>query len=319
MSDDQSHFFISQPSRERGLKEQMQKAVSLAPNPRGRGRCADSASDSRAVGKAGRGGDGGADLATAGNSLPGGIRFRLLDVNLPDGSARNLLKEQVFPRTRGDHHDGAGWRHGASKPSARRAGLSRKPFEQAELPLCLRARRRTGNRRGRGTSPQSAAEVFLLGSAWPRWKNIGKIWLRTAACRKGLPPVLIQGETGTAKRPFRGGFISAARAQSKRLSNLSLRKHWRNPNCSDERGALRCRSARMGLFEAANGGTLFLDEIAEPAAGVASKVLTRSKDGKIRTRRQPKTNSWHRDHAATNQILQRLVAEENFARTCTIA
>jgi transcriptional regulator with GAF, ATPase, and Fis domain len=50
-----------------------------------------------------------------------------------------------------------------------------------------------------------------------------------------------------------------------------------------ERGAFTdARSARIGLFEAANGGTLFLDELASLSLPLQAKVLTAIEDGRIR-------------------------------------
>ncbi len=50
-----------------------------------------------------------------------------------------------------------------------------------------------------------------------------------------------------------------------------------------ERGAFTdAKSARIGLFEAADGGTLFLDEIGSLAAATQAKILTAIEDGTIR-------------------------------------
>jgi transcriptional regulator with PAS, ATPase and Fis domain len=50
-----------------------------------------------------------------------------------------------------------------------------------------------------------------------------------------------------------------------------------------EKGAFTdARSARIGLFEAANGGTLFLDELASLSPGLQAKLLTVLEDRRLR-------------------------------------
>src|SRR5439155_25659832 len=81
-----------------------------------------------------------------------------------------------------------------------------------------------------------------------------------------------------------------------------------------ERGAFTdARTARMGLFEAANGGTLFLDELPSLSASLQAKVLTAIEDRKIRRL------GGTRELAvgvgiigATNRDLKQLVAEGKF-------
>src|SRR5262249_12114111 len=77
-----------------------------------------------------------------------------------------------------------------------------------------------------------------------------------------------------------------------------------------ERGAFTdARTARMGLFEAANGGTLFLDELPSLSPALQAKVLKTIEDRRIRrlggTREIPIDA---RVIAATNQDLKQLVA-----------
>jgi DNA-binding NtrC family response regulator len=81
-----------------------------------------------------------------------------------------------------------------------------------------------------------------------------------------------------------------------------------------ERGAFTdARTARMGLFEAAQGGTLFLDELPSLSPGLQAKVLTAIEDRKIRRVGAQKTIEVDtRLIAATNQNLQQLVTEGKF-------
>jgi transcriptional regulator with GAF, ATPase, and Fis domain len=102
-----------------------------------------------------------------------------------------------------------------------------------------------------------------------------------------LPPVLIEGETGTGKsllarwlhrqgpraaRPFIA--INCA-ALPETLAEAELFGH--------ERGAFTdAKQARLGLFEAADGATLFLDEIGLLSPATQAKVLTAVDEGTIR-------------------------------------
>jgi two-component system, NtrC family, response regulator AtoC len=81
-----------------------------------------------------------------------------------------------------------------------------------------------------------------------------------------------------------------------------------------ERGAFTdARTARMGLFEAANGGTLFLDELPSLSPALQAKVLKAIEDHRIRrlggTREIPVDV---RIVAATNKDLKQLVIEGLF-------
>src|SRR5581483_3096061 len=136
--------------------------------------------------------------------------------------------------------------------------------------------------------------------------------------QQGLPPVLIQGETGTGKTTVaRWLHHHGPRAQMplvevncsalpETLAESELFGH--------ERGAFTdARTARMGLFEAANGGTLFLDELPSLSPGLQAKVLTAIEDGRIRRVGSQKPIPVDvRLVAATNQDLPKLVEEGKF-------
>jgi DNA-binding NtrC family response regulator len=133
-----------------------------------------------------------------------------------------------------------------------------------------------------------------------------------------LPPVLIQGETGTGKTSIARWLHQQGPRAAQPLVEV---------NCSalpetlaeselfgHERGAFTdARTARMGLFEAANGGTLFLDELPSLSPALQAKVLSAIEDRRIRRVGSSKTVPVDsRVIAATNRDLSVLVAHGQF-------
>jgi DNA-binding NtrC family response regulator len=133
-----------------------------------------------------------------------------------------------------------------------------------------------------------------------------------------LPPVLIEGETGTGKTSL-----------ARRIHREGPRADgpWVEINCSaipehlaeselfgHEKGAFTdARSTRIGLFEAAHGGTLFLDELSSLSLPIQAKLLTVLEDHRIRRVGGSKDIAVDvRVIAATNQGLRQLVAQGSF-------
>jgi DNA-binding NtrC family response regulator len=221
-----------------------------------------------------------------------GFDFALLDVNLPDGTGTDLLKEQIFPGDTGvivmTAHGGV-----AGAVEAMRFGALDylvKPFDPGELPLVMeRARQaqQSARREEHRRKDHPAGEYYFgpsLAAMDAQLKRILETDLRT---RGPLPPILIQGETGTGKTAIaRWLHARGPRAKSELVE----------VNCSalpealaeselfgHEQGAFTdARKARMGLFEAADGGTLFLDEVPSLSLALQAKVLTAIEDRKIR-------------------------------------
>jgi transcriptional regulator with AAA-type ATPase domain/tetratricopeptide (TPR) repeat protein len=157
---------------------------------------------------------------------------------------------------------------------------------------------------------QSAAIVALRG-------QITRLLQRPRGAHR-LPPILIQGETGTGK-----GLLARAMHQAgPRAAGPFVAV-----NCAAipetlieaelfgvERGAFTdARQARAGLFQAAHKGTLFLDELETLAIGLQAKLLTAIEERVIR--RLGSARSETVDVciiAATNEDLRLAVAERRF-------
>ena len=214
----------------------------------------------------------------------------LIDVNLPDGRGTDLLRDKAFATTTNvivmTAEGGV-----AGAVEALRAGAADylvKPFDPDELPVRLAQARRSrqAKRADEFRRGQESELVFGESLAGVR-EQLAKI---TAADRRlsgYLPPVLIEGETGTGKTAIARWIHRNGPRADEPLVEL---------NCSalpdalaeaelfgHERGAFTdAKAARIGLMEAADGGTLFLDELPSLALGLQAKLLTAIEDHMLR-------------------------------------
>lgn len=220
--------------------------------------------------------------------------FALLDVNLPDGLGTELLKEKIFSTNTSVVVMTADGGVSGAVEAMRLGALDYlvKPFDVAEVPLVLaRARRARQSARveehRRGDGSQSGVGFFFGASMAALERQLEKILAADQRVQTQLPPVLIEGETGTGKTTIARWLHHRGPRAAQPLIEM---------NCSavpetlaeselfgHERGAFTdARTARMGLFEAANGGTLFLDELPSLPPALQAKVLKALEDHRIR-------------------------------------
>ncbi len=220
--------------------------------------------------------------------------FALMDLHLPDGEALALLRDGVFSENTAVVVMTA---FGSVKKAveAMRLGAAdylAKPFEPEELPLvflnCRRLRTAARREEHRAAAAGSETEGIFFGNALaPLRAQLETVLATERRLARALPPVLIEGETGTGKSLVARWLHRAGPRSARPLVSL---------NCAalpdtladaelfgHERGAFTdAKHARIGLFEAADGGTLFLDEIASLSAATQAKILTAIEDGVIR-------------------------------------
>ncbi len=263
----------------------------------------------------------------------------VLDVNLPDGKGTDLLRSgKLGPSTSVLVMTAQGGVAGAVE--AMRLGAAdylTKPFDLPDLTVRVLGARRAKNARraeefrregaGAGTEAPAAAspaspatgDGFFFGRSLAAIEEqLRKIIAADQRLQNGLPPVLIEGETGTGKTTIarwlhargpraNGPLIEVnCSALPEALAESELFGH--------ERGAFTdARAARIGLMEAADGGTLFLDELPSLSLPLQAKLLTAIEDRAVRRVGANKAKQVDvRIIAATNADLRELAAEGKF-------
>ena len=247
--------------------------------------------------------------------------FALLDVNLPDGRGTELLRENAFSPNTGVVVMTANGEVAGAVEAIRLGALDYlvKPFDPLELPLVMnRVRRSKQTSRAEEHRRDEAPEFFFGGALADLKAQLQRILAADRRMQGPLPPVLIQGETGTGKTTIARWLHQQgprAEAQLVEVNCSALPESLAESELfGHERGAFTdARTARMGLFEAANGGTLFLDELPSLSPGLQAKVLTVIEDRRLRRVGSNKVIPTDvRIVAATNRDLRQLTAEGLF-------
>lgn len=247
--------------------------------------------------------------------------FALIDVNLPDGRGTDLLRENAFSPNTGVVVMTASGEVTGAVEAMRLGALDYliKPFDPLELPLVINRVRRSKQSSRADEHRRDEEAGFFFGSALVDLETqLQRILAADRRMQGPLPPVLIQGETGTGKTTIarwlhQQGPRAAAQLVEVNCSALpeSLAE---SELFGHERGAFTdARAARLGLFEAASGGTLFLDELPSLSMALQAKVLTVIEDHRIRRVGGNKVITTDvRLIAATNRDLRQLTAQGAF-------
>ena len=197
-----------------------------------------------------------------------------------------------------------------------------KPFELDELPLVmLRSRRQQKQDRiehFRKETRSKDSGLFFGESMSNIRQSLDKIIDTDRRLGDALPPILLLGQTGTGKTSLARWLHENGPRSANELVEV---------NCSalpealaeselfgHERGAFTdAKTARIGLFEAADGGTLFLDELPSLSLPLQAKVLKAIEDHEVRRVGGNKSIQVNiRLIAAAGENLKELVAEKQF-------
>src|SRR5260221_9787429 len=128
--------------------------------------------------------------------------FALLDVNLPDGRGTDLLRENAFGPNTGVVVMTANGEIAGAVEAMRLGALDYlvKPFDPLELPLAITRVRRSKQSSRAAEHRRDEQPGFFFGSALSDLQGqLGRILAADQRMQGALPPVLIQGETGTGK------------------------------------------------------------------------------------------------------------------------
>jgi DNA-binding NtrC family response regulator len=251
--------------------------------------------------------------------------FALFDLNLPDGESLEILREGLVPAntvtilmTAEGGIDSA--------VEAMRLGADNylsKPFEIDEIPILFQKadQQRKSQRLIQHGSEQrklESANLFFEGVFEQDFNQLKKIIDVDSRLQANLPPLLIDGPTGSGKSTYARWVHDHGARQEAAFVAINCSAIPNNLIESElfghEKGAFTdAKNARIGLFEAADNGTLFLDEIANLSLEAQAKLLLAIESGIIR--RVGGTNEIKIDVriiAAANQDLSQMIEMGTF-------
>jgi two-component system response regulator AtoC len=220
--------------------------------------------------------------------------FALFDLNLPDGESLELLRKGKVPsNTPCILMTGEGGIQSAVE-SIRlgAADYLSKPFDLDELPVVLQQaqaslKSKRLNEYAVKERKEKSDSLFFEGSFAEDLDQLKKVLSADTRLQTNLPPLLIQGPTGTGKSTYAKWIHANGPRSSQPFVALNCSAIAENLVESElfghEKGAFTdAKEARIGLFEAADQGTLFLDEITSLSLPAQAKLLLAIETGKIR-------------------------------------
>lgn len=264
-----------------------------------------------------------ADAQRALEQMP--FDFALFDLNLPDGESLELLKKGKVPsNTPCILMTGEGGIQSAVE-SIRlgAADYLSKPFDLDELPVVFQQaqaslKSKRLNEHVIKKRKEKSDSLFFEGSFAEDLGQLKKVLAADTRLQSNLPPLLIQGPTGTGKSTYAKWIHANGPRANQPFVALNCSAIAENLVESElfghEKGAFTdAKEARIGLFEAADQGTLFLDEITSLSLPAQAKLLLSIETGKIR--RVGSTKEFTTDVriiAAANQDLREMIGEGSF-------
>ena len=249
----------------------------------------------------------------------------LFDLNLPDGDCLELLRDGIVPQNTSTvlMTGEGGIRSAVEAIQLGASDYLSKPFDLDELPYILaRADNRKKNVRlnqhNREQEKKKTDDLFFKGCFAEDLEQLEKILRADRRLKANLPPLLLNGPTGSGKSTYARWIHTRGPRSENPFVEVNCSAIPENLIESElfghEKGAFTdAKSARIGLFEAADEGTLFLDEIASLSLAAQAKVLLATENGIIR--RVGGTKEIHvniRIIAAANQDLRQMIQSREF-------